>query len=138
MWHPWRRLRDLSHIDLLWEDTDDEYGHATFVPPSITLAIGLTQAERRCTLTHELIHHERGQVLEQYHDREEAAVERESAKRLIGLEQLGDALAWSNDMGEIADELWVDVPTLQARLTCLHPAERAYLVRRRAQRENPA
>lgn len=123
-------MRGQPHIDLQWADLDDEFGFSEFAPPSITLAKGLTQAERRSTLTHELIHHERGCCAVEHQSKEEAAVERLAAKRLIGIEALADAMAWSNDPHEVADELWVDVATLQARLTHLHPAERAFLKRR--------
>lgn len=130
MWHPWRQLRELSHIDLFWDDMEDRLGHTNFAAGCITLTTGMTQAERRSTLTHELIHLERGQCSPEHDRREEAAVNRLAAKRLIPIERLAEALAWSGDPSEVADELWVDVPTLEARLTCLHPAERAFLNRR--------
>lgn len=53
-----------------------------------------------------------------------------AARRLIGLRQLGEALAWSSDLDEVAEELWVDVATVEARLAHLHPSERHYLRRR--------
>lgn len=49
---------------------------------------------------------------------------------LITIRALGDALAWARTRDEAAEELWVDVATLEARLRSLHPAERAYLNRR--------
>jgi hypothetical protein len=55
-----------------------------------------------------------------------------ACRRLIGIRDLGEALAWAHDVDEAADELWVDVDTLRARLDHLHPAERAYLRRRLA------
>ncbi|MFI5426108.1 hypothetical protein [Aeromicrobium sp. UC242_57] len=92
----------------------------------------MTQAERRSTLTHELIHHERGPCSPGSEDREELIVDREAARRLIDIRKLGETLAWAGSHEEAADELWVDVPTLMTRLAALHPAERAYLKQRLA------
>lgn len=132
MWNPWRRLREIATIDLQWADMDNQMGVIEYTGPTITLTTGMTQAERRSTLTHELVHYERGPCHPTHTVREEAAVDREAAKRLIGIRELGEALAWSTDATEVAEELWVDVATVKARMTCLHPAERAYLRRRLA------
>ena len=51
--------------------------------------------------------------------------------------ELGEALAWSLDPHEVADELWVDVPTVEARLRHLHPSEVHYLRRRLAAFDGP-
>ena len=64
--------------------------------------------------------------------REEEAVNALAARKLIEIRELGEALAWSLDPHEVADELWVDVPTLEARLRHLHPSEVHYLRRRLA------
>lgn len=126
-WHPWRRLRDLAHVALEWQDTDAEMGHVTWLPPCVTITTGMTQAERRCTLTHELVHLERGPCAPGQEEREEEIVEREAARRLIDIRKLGETLAWAPHEDDAADELWVDVPTLRARLRGLHPAERHFL-----------
>lgn len=125
--HPWRSLRALPHIDLMWQDSDTEMGHFDFECQQVVITAGMTQAERRCTLTHELIHAERGPCPPGDSTREELAVHREAARRLIDIRKLGEALAWASDQEQAAEELWVDVPTLQTRLDALHPAERAYL-----------
>lgn len=95
----------------------------------IVLDKRLTQAERRSTLTHEQVHVERGPLpgIAVLDAREEEQVRRISARRLIPLERLADALAWTQNTAEAAEELWVDIPTLEARLRGLHPAERAHL-----------
>lgn len=126
-WHPWRRLRDLTHVGLAWQDVDDEMGHVDWLPPCVTITVGMTQAERRCTLTHELVHLERGPCPPGDEEREEKIVEREAARLLIDIRKLGESLAWASCPEEAADELWVDVPTLRARLAGLHPSERHYL-----------
>lgn len=96
----------------------------------------LLQAERRSALTHELGHIERGPFPGWATDREERAVDAAAARQLIDIRALGDALVWSQDPHEVAEELWVDVPTLEARIAHLHPSERHYL-RRRLERKEP-
>lgn len=130
-YHPWRHLRSLSAWNLVWATLPVEIlGLTDFERRRITLDPRQLQAERRSTLAHELVHVERGPVSQAYLEREEEAVNAEAARRLIGIRELGEAMAWSEDPHEIADELWVDVPTLEARLRHLHPSERAYLMRR--------
>jgi gp43 len=51
--------------------------------------------EERCTLTHKLVHAEHGPFPRWLTAREEAAVNAEAARRLILLDALGEALAWS-------------------------------------------
>lgn len=97
----------------------------------IVLDKRLTQAERRSTLAHELEHAGRSPLtgVPVLDAREEEAVRRAAARRLIPFHRLEDAARWSRDPHEIADELWVDVPTLEARIRGLHPSERAALNR---------
>jgi hypothetical protein len=95
----------------------------------IWLARGLTQAERRCTLTHEPVHRERGPVP---HDpaaaaREERQVDEIAARRLITTEALVDGLRWTRQLDDLAEHLWVDRPTLNVRMTTLDPLEVAEL-----------
>jgi hypothetical protein len=87
----------------------------------------LTQAERRCTLTHELVHRERGPVPEDplAAAREERVVEEISARRLITLDALVDGLRWTRQPHELAERLWVDEPTLDVRLDTLDRLEAA-------------
>lgn len=96
---------------------------------TITLATGLLQAQRRSTIAHEVEHALRGPTLrgEWWQAREEAAVEQAAARKLIGLDALADALAWSLSLEEAAAELWVDVGLLRARLAGLSAGERAWL-----------
>lgn len=129
MFHPWRTLRALPHVTLLRHD-DGPAGLTNFRHSTISLRSDLNQAERRCTLTHELLHVRRGPFYSSYVDREERAIERETARLLIEIRQLGEALAWAHCLDEAAEELWVDRPTLEVRLANLHPAEHAYLTRR--------
>lgn len=126
--HPWQRLRDLAHVRLEWQDVDDQMGCADPETSIVTITDGMTQAERRSTLTHELIHLERGTAVEARHQAiEDRYVQRESARRLITIEDLIDALRWSRDEHELAEELWTDVDTVRIRLASLSPAERRFI-----------
>lgn len=62
----------------------------------IWLCRTLAQAERRCTLTHELVHRERGPVPTDpaAAAREEQIVDEITARRLITLSQLAEGLRW--------------------------------------------
>lgn len=133
MYHPWRHLRDLAHVRLEWRHDTHDLGCTHFRADLITMSTQQTQAERRCTIAHELVHLERGPVPPHLEAREEEVVEREAARRLIDLHDLGEALAWSPYPCEVADELWVDEAMLEARLAGLHPSERAWLRRRMAE-----
>lgn len=135
-WNPWRALRRRPDITLVFEDPGPgllgrvDYPHAT-----ITLHPGLLQAERRSTLTHELVHLERGPAVVGYVDVEERAVEVEAARRLIDLAQLVDAVRWTDDVHELAFELWVDPDTVRIRLRSLPEHERVVLMQAAAARD---
>lgn len=129
-WHPWRTLRH-HHVDV---DVTCRYRLPDHVlgfqrGARIWLSRTLTQAERRCTLTHELVHRERGPVPADPAGaaREERIVDEISARRLITQTALVDALRWTRHHDELADHLWVDEPTLQTRMTTLDPLEVAEL-----------
>jgi hypothetical protein len=128
-WHPWRALSRLPHLTLRWRRTPSHLGSWDASTKTITLHPDQSQAERRCTLTHELIHAERD-----HHGRQPASVERrvhaDAARRLITDEALVDALRWTVQEDELADELWVDVPTVVARLSDLSDEEKVNIYRR--------
>lgn len=135
--HPWRRLRNLPHIDVRWTRDEIELAGADawWYPDESTILMDsrLLQVERRCALAHELAHIERGDrpCINQWFDaRQELAADLVAARWLIPRDCLLSALRWSDDKHEIADELWVTVDLLQARLDHLHPAEKHYLRRK--------
>mgnify|MGYP000933421466 FL=1 len=76
----------------------------------------LSRAEERCTLTHEIIHAERGPVPAHHAAREERLVDAEAARRLIPLDALLEAVRWACCPAEAAEALGVDVPTLLTRV----------------------
>lgn len=57
----------------------------------------------------------------------DGGLEELSARALITIEQLGRGLVWAYDVHELADEPWVDVPTVRTRLATLTSAEGRYL-----------
>jgi hypothetical protein len=132
-WNPWRHIgRHYPHVTVV---TDQELPGAVWGQQQgnrIWLCRRLDQARRRCTLTHEIIHLERGSVPADARGlaREERAVDAEAARRLITLGALADALRWSREPAQLADTLWVDVPTLRARMASLDPVEVAELEHR--------
>lgn len=131
--HPWREFRSLTDWTLTWAALPARImGLTCWTDQTVTLDRTLLQAERRCTIAHEVEHIRRGPVPAEpvLAAREEAAVEQAVARRLITIRALGEALAWSQHPAVVADELWVDEDTLRVRLEHLHPAERAYLKRR--------
>lgn len=125
-YHPWRALRHLPHVDLVWSSA---VARGRVDGTTITLHPLLTQAERRSTLTHELVHLERGPVPAHLEQREEAVVEAIAARRLLGLDDLADAIVWHDGVAHsgMADDLWVDRAILLARIRDLTDDERAYI-----------
>ncbi|MES5383904.1 hypothetical protein ABVN64_30365 [Mycolicibacterium conceptionense] len=59
--------------------------------------------------------------------KEERIVDELAARRLIELPDLIDGLRWTQDFTELADALWVDMPTLRTRMSTLGPLETAEL-----------
>lgn len=128
MYHPWREARRRSHLEIHFVQLDDDH-RGCIRGPRVTINSGDLQVERRCTITHELVHDERrifptDRVLRA---REELRVERIAARRLIALDRLVDALVWSRRTEEVAEELWVDVPMLVALVQSLTDRERDWI-----------
>ena len=107
-------------------------GETVWPTKTITIDPRCPPASQRCTLVHEMLHVERGPLPDEITlaAREELAVEKATARRLIDTRELGEALAESDHLGYVAERLHVDPDTLTVRLRHLHPAERAYLRRR--------
>lgn len=81
MFHPWRLLREMPQITVIWTELNHKSALTDGVS-QIWLDRRLFQVERRCSLTHELIHIERGHTSRQSAAIEEA-VRAETARRLI-------------------------------------------------------
>lgn len=130
--HPWRALRDMPHVQLVWQSPGAGLLAAWCKARSLILMDpAQSQVERRCSLTHEIIHAERGDT--DCHP----SVHKEAARRLIVLDDLANALmVHGEDWPRVADDLWVDDDTLTVRLQHLHPSERGYLLRRLSMKEH--
>lgn len=127
--HPWRALRALTDWTLHWRDLgDDVLGVTDFDEQSVTLTTGMTQAQRRSTVAHEIVHAERGPVPPWLQAREERDVDAAAARWLIPWPVLVDACRWARTLEELAEELWVDAATAECRLRHLHPSERTKLM----------
>lgn len=129
-WHPWRHAAENYPevvINCHRELPDRVWGMTSFSLRKIWLCKRLRQVHRRCTLTHELIHLERGPLPAdpKLAAREERIVDELASRRLIELSHLIDGLRWTRDPAELADALWVDMPTLRTRLATLDPVETA-------------
>ncbi|HEX7349648.1 hypothetical protein [Brachybacterium sp.] len=57
----------------------------------------------------------------------ERNIDQEVARRLIAFHDLVDAMAWSSELEEIADELWLRPELARARIDTLRPAEVAII-----------
>lgn len=134
MYHPWRALRHLGEEwTLVWAPLAgivDKLGHTTWHDKTITMDPDQDQAQRRSTLTHELVHVERGPWPEGFEEWEERIVDATAARRLISLDALADGMVWAYDVQELAAVLWVDEPTVFARVANLTEAEGQEIQRR--------
>lgn len=140
-WHPWRHLRDHHpHIDVHFVDLRPHRLLGRITHRGIEIDRASRQRERRSTLAHELTHLERGPVPRHRHFaiREERTVEEITARRLISLEDLADALTWCHGRvdDETAEELWVDLDTLRTRIRTLTPCELRWLNEERRRRSH--
>lgn len=137
VFHPWRHLRGLAHVEVFFLTLSGRRRAATNGVDVIVMHPRLNQAQRRCALAHELAHIELGHT-DGASPVEERAAAVLAARRLIRADALADAMLWSQHPHDVADALWVDVETLTTRLEHLHPAERHYLTQRLAAREDTA
>ncbi len=126
---PWRHCARLD-VRVVHRDLPGAL-RAFWHSPSRTIVLdrGLSQRERRCSLAHELVHVERRDECRQP-PKVEALVHLEAARRLIALDHLAASLRWTHDRQVLADELWVDDVTLDARLDGLTVVERDWLASR--------
>lgn len=125
-WSPWRHLQS-RHPDVRVYELQldgDLLGCVDIDRGFIWLDSRLTQAEKRCTLAHEIGHLERGSLCDPATETvEERSVEEWAARKLIDVRCLAHAFQWSLHLDEIADELWVDHHMLRARLRALTDEE---------------
>lgn len=108
--HDWGRydprqdLKRRTGVDLLWHNDSADFGTFTgkvrgitnFTKLSVSLHVHLSEVQLRCTLAHECAHLDRGPVTAERTRREEQAVHKLAAKRLID-PVLFDALMEATD-----------------------------------------
>ena len=131
--HPWRDLRALAHVAIHFDELHPGVWGASDGDCRIWMDRRLGQVERRCTLAHELEHLRRGHRGCQDEKTESTVVAAAARYLLPDPRVVAEALVWAwGDLTVAAEELWVDEPTLRARLDArhLHPAERAVIVER--------
>lgn len=115
------------HVRLSWVAMPDGAPGRTNGTNIIWLDKSLDQVERRCALTHELIHLERRHLGCQPLG-VETEVCAETALRLIHLDRLVAGLRWARTYAELADELWVTEAVLKDRFDNLSPSEWAVIL----------
>lgn len=123
--NPWREMRRQPEwsIHFCSELPYGAHGWTRWGDRTIWLLDSLTQTQRRCALEHERQHLLRGP--DGQGDAEEVAVEQATARTLIPLDELLDALRWSRHPREVADHCWVTMDVLACRMRHLHPSEAA-------------
>lgn len=115
------------------EYTDDlppgKLGLTIHAEKRILIRDGLDVETRRSTIVHETGHVLRGEGSSCHELYEESLVERQAARLLLpSVRRIGEAMAWHHASYTLtARELWVDEKLLNARLSTLAPADRAWL-----------
>ena len=121
--HPWRDLRSREDVIVSWRaDLPPPY-RAVTDGRDIWMSSKLLQVERRCTLTHELVHMDLGHA-DCQDEAVEARVRRVTARRLLSAHQLVPVAQWTQSVEEAADELWVTPEVLRDFMASLSPVER--------------
>lgn len=118
IFHPWQVVREYG-VRVVWPSSMPWRVLGLCDPSAWTIYLNrqrlVTQVERRCALTHELVHLD---CRHQGHQPSgvEARVRAEAARLLIPDAALDDALAWTTDLYELAETLWVTEAVVKDRL----------------------
>lgn len=117
---------------------DGELGCYAHDDRSIHLDPRLSSTAEKCTLAHEIVHAERGDVClagetpdaDRLDLRQERDVQRIASARLVEINDLSRAIARTADLEDAAEELGVDEDTLWHRLDALTDDEKDLLQQR--------
>jgi hypothetical protein len=93
----------------------------------ILLERGLSTAQGRCTLAHEIAHMDLGHYptgVGHFDRRQERDADGLAGRRLLPVGMLVEAIRAGWDLAAAADDLMVTVQVLEDRLARLHPSER--------------
>lgn len=133
---PWADLSARPDLTLEWRRMADRLGEYLHGERLIRLDPRLPRRQARAVLAHELAHARACDVLthcSRVNLRQEQLADREAARLLIDVRDLGNALALhAHHLSATAVELRVSDKLLRVRLNYLHPAERGYLAGRLA------
>lgn len=124
MHNPWRTLP--PHVIVEFASLPPPENGRSDGESRIVLHKRLKQVERRCSLEHEKVHLERGDM-GKCRPGLEADIDRIVARRLVTFDELAAALAWTDQIDEVAHELWVTTKIARARIASLLPAEVAII-----------
>ena len=128
--NPWRWLRSQPDVTLEWVPSLPEVSRYYPDDEAVLMRTGLDQVTRRCSIAHELAHRELGhrRCKSRFtHARQEREAEFYAARMMVDIEALVVVMPWATCLEEAAEELWVDVPMLEARLSRLSVDEQAAL-----------
>lgn len=132
MYDPWVDLEAhrLAGWRIRWRRLTDRLGRTHWATRTTDLHPDQDGRQERSTGAHEVVHIERGPIPEGWEEWEERIVDAIAARRLITLDDLVDGMLWAYDVDELAVVLWVDEPTVRARLQNLTEAEGREIQRR--------
>jgi Zn-dependent peptidase ImmA (M78 family) len=133
---PWGELAARPHLELEWSDLGARLGEYVHAEQLIRLNPRLRRHQARSILCHELRHADAADHLtacDRTNLRQEQRADREAARLLVDVRDLGDAIAISGEHhGALASALRVSQHIVRTRLAHLHPSELHYLRRRLA------
>lgn len=101
-------------------------GFYNFMTRTIIIDPRYSAGTQRATIAHEMIHHERNDrpCEDPWFDaKQEQYVERETAKRLISVDDLKEGAKWCTNMWELSEYLEVDKGLIEVRLSLLSVPE---------------
>jgi hypothetical protein len=137
--HPWREFAKWSNARIFFRDLGIGI-HGLTDGRDVWIHNELLQVERRCAAAHEAEHLRRGHTL-CVSGSEEDRVRFAAAKWLCpDPRKVAEAIVeYEHDLPQVADSLWLDVPTLRARLDrrFMHPAERVLIDRIVSEHDTP-
>jgi hypothetical protein len=126
---PWEWLAEMRDLCLI-AATIPERGRYYHAKRVILIRDDLSICEQRAVLWHELVHADRGDMCPTT-SQQEASVDREAARRAMPWPVLRWGIDTATSDHDLVDLLKVDERLVRVRFASLHPAERAYISRRR-------
>lgn len=118
MFNPWGTLRHFAHIAIIWTRPHSNLPAATDGHRRIWIDPKLNRVERRCALTHELLHLQRGHTGCQPQSIERS-IELEAARLLVRFQDLQQHASWALSLAELAEDLMVTEAVLINRFQTL-------------------